>query len=72
MMLLQAKASDAAKAIAENDAIPLWLPPPKQSMTVNQVLFGIGQTLLWPFALAIALALRITRVSVEVKNWARG
>jgi protein O-GlcNAc transferase len=34
-------------------------------------LFGIGQTVLWPFILSLALALRITKVTIEIEKWAR-
>jgi hypothetical protein len=33
-------------------------------------LLGLGQTVLWPMLLAVALALRITKVSIEIFEWA--
>jgi hypothetical protein len=34
-----------------------------------EVLFGLGQMIVWPFLLAFALALRITKVTVDVFEW---
>jgi hypothetical protein len=36
-----------------------------------EVVLGLGQTILWPFLLALALALRITKVTIDVFEWAR-
>jgi hypothetical protein len=36
-----------------------------------EVLLGLGQTILWPLLLAFALALRITKVTVDVFEWAK-
>jgi hypothetical protein len=47
------------------------------SQTVSQrdegaeILFGLGQLVIWPFFLAYALALRITKVTVDVFEWAK-
>lgn len=35
-----------------------------------EVLLGLGQTIAWPFLLAFALALRISKVTVDVFGWA--
>jgi hypothetical protein len=39
-----------------------YLEPPN-------VWLGFGQTVLWPFVLAIAFALRITKTTIEVRKW---
>jgi hypothetical protein len=36
-----------------------------------EMLFGLGQWVLWPFLLAYALALRITKVTIDVFEWAK-
>jgi hypothetical protein len=36
-----------------------------------ELLFGFGQLVIWPFFLAYALALRITKVTVDVFEWAK-
>lgn len=36
-----------------------------------EILFGLGQLVIWPFFLAYALALRITKVTVDVFEWAK-
>lgn len=36
-----------------------------------EILFGLGQLVLWPFLLAYALALRITKVTIDVFEWAK-
>jgi hypothetical protein len=36
-----------------------------------EMLFGLGQLVLWPFLLAYALALRITKVTIDVFEWAK-
>jgi hypothetical protein len=36
-----------------------------------EILFGLGQLVIWPFVLAYALALRITKVTVDVFEWAK-
>jgi hypothetical protein len=33
------------------------------------ILLGLAQTVIWPFVLAFALAMRITKVTIEVLNW---
>lgn len=35
-----------------------------------EILFGLGQWVVWPFLLAYALALRITKVTIDVFEWA--
>ena len=35
-----------------------------------RVLFNMGQMVLWPFVLAFALALRISKVTIDVFGWA--
>jgi hypothetical protein len=37
----------------------------------SEVMFGLGQWVIWPFLLAYALALRITKVTVDVFEWAK-
>lgn len=37
----------------------------------SEVVFGLGQWVIWPFLLAYALALRITKVTVDVFEWAK-
>jgi len=37
----------------------------------TEMLFGLGQFVVWPFFLAFALALRITKVTVDVFEWAK-
>lgn len=37
----------------------------------SALMFGLGQWVLWPFLLALALALRITKVTVDVFEWAK-
>jgi hypothetical protein len=36
-----------------------------------EIMFGLGQWVIWPFLLAYALALRITKVTVDVFEWAK-
>ena len=36
-----------------------------------EMLFGVGRLVIWPFFLAYALALRITKVTVDVFEWAK-
>jgi hypothetical protein len=36
----------------------------------RDIVYGVGQVVVWPFVLAIGLALRITKVTIEVRKWA--
>jgi hypothetical protein len=36
-----------------------------------EILFGLGQLVIWPLFLAFALALRITKITVDVFEWAK-
>ncbi|QQO30913.1 hypothetical protein JJC00_19775 [Bradyrhizobium diazoefficiens] len=36
-----------------------------------EIMLGLGQWVVWPFVLAYALALRITKVTIDVFEWAR-
>lgn len=36
----------------------------------SEIIYGLGQWVIWPFLLAFALALRITKVTVDVLEWA--
>jgi hypothetical protein len=36
-----------------------------------EILYGLGQFAIWPFLLAYALALRITKVTIDVFEWAK-
>jgi hypothetical protein len=36
-----------------------------------EIMFGLGQWVIWPFLLAYALALRITKVTIDVFEWAQ-
>lgn len=48
-------------------------PPQSASQRDEQseIVFGLGQWVIWPFLLAYALALRITKVTVDVFEWAK-
>ena len=46
------------------------LPEPFDIAALEQVGIGLGKTLVWPFVLAIALALRLTKVTADVLGWA--
>jgi hypothetical protein len=37
----------------------------------TELLFGLGQWIVWPFLFAYALALRITKVTIDVFEWAK-
>ena len=37
----------------------------------TEILLGVGQWIVWPFLLAYALALRITKVTIDVFEWAK-
>jgi len=45
------------------------IEPNRKEIQFVDVVFGFAQTLLWPFILAIAFALRITKVTIEVLGW---
>jgi hypothetical protein len=48
-------------------------PNTARAKTMNEeveVLIGLGQTIVWPFLLAFALALRLSKVTVDVFGWA--
>lgn len=49
--------------------------PPQRTVSPRdeeaEILFGLGQLVIWPFFLAYALALRITKVTVDVFEWAK-
>jgi hypothetical protein len=36
----------------------------------SEIMLGLGQWVIWPFLLAYALALRITKMTVDVFEWA--
>jgi hypothetical protein len=36
-----------------------------------EIVYGLGQLVIWPFLLAYALALRITKVTIDVFEWAK-
>jgi hypothetical protein len=36
-----------------------------------EIMFGLGQWVIWPFLLAYALALRLTKVTIDVFEWAK-
>jgi hypothetical protein len=38
--------------------------------TLGSIAIGLGKVVLWPFVLAIAVALRITKVTADVTGWA--
>lgn len=42
------------------------MAPPRHGLP-----YGVGKTIIWPFVLAVAVALRITRVTAEVSGWAK-
>ena len=58
-------------AIKGNAALPEWSPSGKQEPSYHDLYFGLVQTAFWPFILAFALALRITKVTIDVFDWAR-
>jgi hypothetical protein len=37
----------------------------------DNTIYGIFKTIYWPFFLAVALALRLTKVTADVTAWAR-
>ena len=37
----------------------------------SEIMFGLGQWVIWPFLLAYALALRIAKVTIDIFEWAR-
>jgi hypothetical protein len=43
---------------------------PKRDENI-EMLFGVGQIIVWPFLFAYALALRITKVTIDVFEWAK-
>jgi hypothetical protein len=43
---------------------------PEVSVTLGSIAIGLGKVLVWPFFLAIAAALRITKVTADVSGWA--
>jgi hypothetical protein len=50
-------------------AAPSQLAARRNELT--EVALGIGQLVIWPFILAYALALRITKVTTDVFEWAK-
>ena len=52
----------------------LRTPPIKEpdANEMKELVFGVGQMLIWPFLLAAALALRLTKVTIDVYGWADG
>lgn len=68
---LQTVMKFGVQSIKNDDETPVWVPPPRSETGLSGVLYGLGQTILWPFMLALALALRIAKVTVEVRKWAR-
>lgn len=50
------------------------LMPTTTASTSNEftdILFGVGQLVVWPFLLSYALALRLTKVTIDVFEWAK-
>ena len=37
----------------------------------SEIIFALGQLVIWPFLLAYALALRVTKVTIDVFEWAK-
>jgi len=68
---VQFSIDDAGERMRLNDATPVWQMPAKQGPDRYKILMGLGQVVLWPSILALALALRITKVTIEVKRWAQ-
>lgn len=48
-------------------------PAPRlaDEFTLWDFIIGLGQTALWPFILAVAFAVRLTKVTIEVFEWAK-
>jgi hypothetical protein len=44
---------------------------PSESDEESEVVFDFGERVIWPFLLAFALALRITKVTIDVFEWAK-
>jgi uncharacterized Zn-finger protein len=57
---LLGKTTEAMSSTDQSDVRPL-----------EPVLIGLGKELVWPFVLAIALALRLTKVTADVLGWAK-
>jgi hypothetical protein len=50
---------------------PKPLDPRFQIGEEMEIMFQVGQWVVWPFFLALALALRITKVTIDVFEWAK-
>jgi hypothetical protein len=54
-----------------SELVPPGAKPAKEKSTgLPYNLYALGQLFLWPFVLALAAALRITKVTIEVFEWA--
>lgn len=63
---LQVRMDDWRKYLEE---APKFQANPRDEDT--ELLFGLGQWFVWPFLFAYALALRITKVTIDVFEWAK-
>lgn len=41
----------------------------QREMSFRNIVVGVWRMVLWPFVLALAFALRITKVTIEVYEW---
>jgi hypothetical protein len=57
-----------SKASTDSDR---WQPSAKQELDESAIFFGWWYTLMWPMVLAAAIALRITKVTIEVLEWTK-
>src|SRR5205809_8079742 len=64
--VLQVRMGDWRKYLEE---APKFQPTARDEDT--ELLFGLGQWFVWPFLFAYALALRITKVTIDVFEWAK-
>jgi hypothetical protein len=68
--LLRLRLASGLSIIREDERAPI--PPATRAprnLNLVEALLGVGQTLLWPFLIALALALRLTKVTIELKRW---
>jgi hypothetical protein len=63
---LQVRLEDWRKHL---EIAPKFQPTARDEDT--ELLFGLGQWFVWPFLFAYALALRITKVTIDVFEWAK-
>lgn len=64
--VLQVRMDDWRKYL---EGAPKFETKPRDEDT--ELLFGLGQWFVWPFLFAYALALRITKVTIDVFEWAK-